>query len=249
MATQKLSSHEVRVPLKLSENLLMEQGVSAPKSTGTTSRSRSTKPRLGHFLEQKLIRSGRKHPCACGRVKDGDCAFNDTTLFCHNSPLSDQFRWHGQTWFLHRTNCGHTGACNLYKPWPPTDQRRSQRSKPNGTSVLGGDGYCLSSLLNGVRQWHVLNLNCAVLMSCATTSKPFTRLNTRAMSCCRCWLMRPGTTPNTGGMSSLCSTNSRPCGTNAVTLIASAKTTSAVLNSTGGCHERIRLPATKRPNP
>ena len=111
----------------------------------------------------------------------------------------------------------------------------------NGTSVQGGDGYCLSSLLNGVRQWHVLNLNCAVLMSCATTSKPLTRRNTRAMSCCRCWLMRPGTTPNTGGMSSLCSTSSRPCGTNAVTWIASAKTTLAALNSTGGGHQRIRL--------
>ena len=89
MATQKLSSHEARVTSRLSETLLGRQGVSAPKSTGTTSRSRSTKPRLGHFLEQKLARSGRKNPCACGRVKDGDCAFNDTTLFCHNSPLSD----------------------------------------------------------------------------------------------------------------------------------------------------------------
>ena len=110
MATQKLSSQEARVPSRLSENLLKEQGVSAPKSTGTTSRSRSTKPRLGHFLEQKLIPSGRKNPCACGRTKDGDCRSNDNTLFCHNSPLSDQFRWCGQTWFLHRANCGHTGA-------------------------------------------------------------------------------------------------------------------------------------------
>ena len=127
MTAQKLSSHEVRAYSRLSETLLGRQGVSAPKSTGTTSRSRPTKPRLGHFLEQKLTRSGRKNPCACGRVKDGDCTFNDTTLFCHNSPLSDQFRWRGQTWFLHRTNCGHTGACNLYKPWPPADQRHSHR--------------------------------------------------------------------------------------------------------------------------
>ena len=127
MATQKLSSHEARVTSRLSETLLGEQGVSVPKSTGTTSRSRPRKPRLGHFLEQKLTRSGRKNPCACGRVKDGDCAFNDATLFCHNSPLSDQFRWRGQTWFRHRTNCGHSGACNLYKPWPPADQRRNHR--------------------------------------------------------------------------------------------------------------------------
>ena len=127
MTAQKLSSHEARVTSRLSENLLGERGVSAPKSTGTTNRSRPTKPRLGHFLEQKLTRSGRKNPCACGRVKDGDCAFNDTTLFCHNSPLSDQFRWRGQTWFLHRTNCGHSGACNLYKPWPPASQRRNHR--------------------------------------------------------------------------------------------------------------------------
>ena len=128
MTAQKLSSHEAGLTSRLADPLLSKQVVSASKSTGTTSRSRSTKPRLGHFLEQKLIRSGRKHSCACGRVKDGGCRFNTTTLFCHNSPLSDQFRWHGQTWFLHRTNCGHTGACNLYKPWPPADQRRSQRS-------------------------------------------------------------------------------------------------------------------------
>lgn len=127
MTAQKLSSQEARVPSRLSETLLGRQGVSAPKSTDTTSRSRPTKPRLGQFLEQKLTRSGRKTPCACGRVKDGDCRFNDNTLFCHNSPLQDQFRWRGQTWFLHRTNCGHTGACNLYKPWPPADQRRCHR--------------------------------------------------------------------------------------------------------------------------
>ena len=127
MATQKLSSHEARVTSRLSETLLGRQGFSDPKSTGTTSRSRPTKPRLGQFLEQKLTRSGRKNPCACGRVKDGDCRFNDNTLFCHNSPLQDQLRWRGQTWFLHRTSCGHTGACNLYKPWPPASQRRSHR--------------------------------------------------------------------------------------------------------------------------
>ena len=127
MTAQKLSSRAVRASARLGDTLPTTQGVSAPKSTGKTTWSSPTKPRLGHPLEQKLIPSGRKTPCACGRTKDGDCRFNDNTLFCHNSPLSDQFRWHGQTWFLHRTNCGHTGACNLYKPWPPASQRRSHR--------------------------------------------------------------------------------------------------------------------------
>ena len=124
MASQKLSSHEARDTSRLSENLLGRQGVNAPKSIGTTSRSKTTNSHLGHFLEHKLTRSGRRNPCGCGRVKDGDCRFNDTTWFCHNSPLPDQVRWRGQRWFLHRTNCGHTGACKLFKPWPPADQRR-----------------------------------------------------------------------------------------------------------------------------
>ena len=203
MTAQKLSSHEARVPSRLSETLLGRQGVSAPKSTGTASRSRSAKPRLGHFLEQKLTRSGRKNPCACGRVKDGDCAFDDNTLFCHNSPLSDQFRWHGQPWFLHRTNCGHTGACNLYKPWPPADQRRTIGQRLNATSAPGGEGCFLSSLLNGGRQWHALNLSCAVLMSCATTSRPSTGRNTTMISYCRCLLKLPVLTPSSAAMSSL----------------------------------------------
>ncbi len=79
----------------------------------------------------KFTSSGKRNACpGCGRTKDGDCRFNDTTLFCHNSPLPSQFNWHGQTWFLHRTACGHTGACKLFKPWPPADQRRSHRPRP-----------------------------------------------------------------------------------------------------------------------
>ena len=78
---------------------------------------------------ERFIRSSKTNPCRCGRTKDGDCRSNDHSLFCHNSPLSDQFRWRGQTWFLHRTNCGHTGACKLFKPWPPANQRRSHRPK------------------------------------------------------------------------------------------------------------------------
>ena len=79
----------------------------------------------------KFTPSGKRNACpGCGRTKDGDCRFNDTTLFCHNSPLPLQFDWHGQTWFLHRTACGHTGACKLFKPWPPADQRRCHRQRP-----------------------------------------------------------------------------------------------------------------------
>ena len=127
MTGQKLTSHEVRDSSRLGEHLLPLQVVSASKSVDTTNRSRPTNRYLGRKSEQKLTRSSRRNPCACGRVKDGDCRFNDNTLFCHNSPLQDQLRWRGQTWFLHRTHCGHTGACNLYKPWPPASQRRSHR--------------------------------------------------------------------------------------------------------------------------
>ena len=130
MTAQKLSSHEARDTSRLSEHLLPLQVVSASKSVGTTNRSRPTNHHLGRKLEQKLTRSSRRNPCACGRTKDQDCAFNDATVFCHNSPLPDQFPWHGQTWFLHRTNCGHTGACKLFKPWPPADQRRKHRPTP-----------------------------------------------------------------------------------------------------------------------
>ena len=77
----------------------------------------------------------------------------------------------------------------------------------NVTSAPGGEGCFLSSLLNGVRQWHALSLNCAVLMSCATTSRPSIGRNTTVISYCRCCLMPPGTTPNTGGLSLPCSTS------------------------------------------
>jgi len=127
MATQKLSSHEARVTSRLSDNLLSEQGVSAPKSAGITCGSRPANRHLGRKLEQKLTRSSRRNPCACGRVKDQDCAFNDATLFCHNSPLPDQFQWRGLTWYFHKRDCGHTGSCTLFKPFPPKGQRQRHR--------------------------------------------------------------------------------------------------------------------------
>ena len=132
MATQKMSSQEARVPSRLSENLLGEKGVSAPKLTGMTRRSRPASHRLGRKLEQnqKLTRSSRRNPCAYGRTKDQDCAFNDATVFCHNSPLPDQFQWRGLTWFFHKRDCGHTGSCTLFKPFPPKGQRQKRRHIP-----------------------------------------------------------------------------------------------------------------------
>ena len=85
---------------------------------------------------ERFIRSSKTNPCRCGRTKDGDCRSNDDSLFCHNSPLSDQFRWRGQTWFLHRTNCGHTGACKLFKPWPPGVDIASPTNPPCAESQL-----------------------------------------------------------------------------------------------------------------
>ena len=127
MTTQKLSSQEARVPSRLSDNLLVEQVVSTTKSTGITCGSRPTNHRLGRKLEQKLTRSSRRNPCACGRTKDQDCVFNDATVFCHNSPLPDQFQWRGLTWFFHKRDCGHTGSCTLFKPFPPKGQRQQHR--------------------------------------------------------------------------------------------------------------------------
>ena len=127
MATQKLSSQEVRASSRLSDNLLVGQGVSAPKSTGITCGPRPTNHRLGRKLEQKLTRSSRRNPCACGRTKDQDCAFNDATVFCHNSPLPDQFQWRGLPWFFHKRDCGHTGSCTLFKPFPPKGQQQPRR--------------------------------------------------------------------------------------------------------------------------
>ncbi len=127
MTGQKLTSHEVRDSSRLGEHLLPLQVVSASKSVGTTNRSRPIKRNLGRKLEQKLTRSSRRNPCACGRTKDQDCAFNDATVFCHNSPLPDQFQWRGRTWFFHKRDCGHTGSCTLFKPFPPKGQRQQHR--------------------------------------------------------------------------------------------------------------------------
>ena len=103
------------------------QVVSASKSVGTTSRSRPTNHRLGRKLEQKLCAFQSAQPLRLWSNKDQDCAFNDSTVFCHNSPLPDQFQWRGLTRFFHKRDCGHTGSCTLFKPFPPKGQQQPRR--------------------------------------------------------------------------------------------------------------------------
>lgn len=88
----------------------------------------------------RLQRSGRNNPCpSCGRVKDGDCAFNSETILCHqgsdprptdNLRPGDTIVINGTVWALIRHNAGYSGCADLLKPHndrSPVPMTRAER--------------------------------------------------------------------------------------------------------------------------
>ncbi len=77
-------------------------------------------------MADRLSRSGPRNPCpACGRVKDADCAWGSEIILCHQGKEArptDQLRpgqtitVNGQVWALIRTNAGHSGCADLFRP-------------------------------------------------------------------------------------------------------------------------------------
>lgn len=96
----------------------------------------------------RLQRSGRNNPCpSCGRVKDGDCAFNSETILCHqgsdprptdNLRPGDTIVINGTVWALIRHNAGYSGCADLLKPHndrSPVPMTRAERRAHD--AVLG----------------------------------------------------------------------------------------------------------------
>ena len=64
--------------------------------------------------------SGRNNPCpACGRTKDADCRWNDTTILCHTGTdmrSGDTLTIAGTKWaFIHHKG-GFSGVAAVFKP-------------------------------------------------------------------------------------------------------------------------------------
>ena len=64
--------------------------------------------------------SGRNTPCpVCGRTKDADCRWSDSTILCHTGTdlrPSDTLTIAGQKWAFIRSNGGHSGRAAVFKP-------------------------------------------------------------------------------------------------------------------------------------
>ena len=80
--------------------------------------------------------SGRNNPCpVCGRVKDADCRWNDTTILCHSGTdmrPGDTLTIASQQWaFIHHKG-GFSGVAAVFKP----HRERSISRTPNTAQEL-----------------------------------------------------------------------------------------------------------------
>lgn len=82
--------------------------------------------------------SGRNNPCpVCGRVKDADCRWNDTTILCHTGTdlrSGDTLTIAGQEWaFIHHKG-GFSGVAAVFKPHREKEPSRGQRLQTPNTA-------------------------------------------------------------------------------------------------------------------
>ena len=90
-----------------------------------------------------MQKSGRNNACpSCGRVSDGDCRWDDHTIFCHvgetcrpdpTLKIGDTIDVSGQSWALVKVNTGYSGQAHLFKPHrpkPETSRRSYRPSRP-----------------------------------------------------------------------------------------------------------------------
>ena len=91
----------------------------------------------------RLKRSGRTSPCPiCSRKKDGDCAFNDQVVFCHQGEtqgppaslnIGDTVEKGEKVWALVKTDSGPTGRAYVFKPHQTSRRCRHQSGETNST--------------------------------------------------------------------------------------------------------------------
>ena len=86
----------------------------------------------------RLHYSSKQKPCPiCSRTKDGDCRWRAEWIACHTGAAANDL-WPGQTiealgqtWYLSRTNGGHSGTAHIYRPHRPGQRQHQHRSKRN----------------------------------------------------------------------------------------------------------------------
>ena len=92
----------------------------------------------------RLHYSSKQKPCPiCSRTKDGDCRWRAEWIACHTGAAANDL-WPGQTiealgqsWYLSRTNGGHSGTAHIYRPHRPGQRQRQHRSKRNTDTLAG----------------------------------------------------------------------------------------------------------------
>jgi hypothetical protein len=99
----------------------------------------------------RLHYSSKHNPCPiCSRTKDGDCRWGTEWIACHTGVAANDLRpGHtikalGQTWYLSRTNGGHSGTAHIYRPHRSGQRQRQHRSKRN-TDTLAMVATCRPS--------------------------------------------------------------------------------------------------------
>lgn len=87
--------------------------------------------------------SSRAKPCPiCGRTKDGDCRWGAEWIACHTGAAANNLRPGqtvealGQTWYLSRTNGGHSGSAHIYRPHRPCERQGEHRSNHNTDTLV-----------------------------------------------------------------------------------------------------------------
>lgn len=90
----------------------------------------------------RLHYSSKQNPCPiCSRTKDGDCRWGDDWIACHSGAAANNLRpgqiieANGCTWYLSRTNGGHSGSAHIYRLHRPGQRQRQHRSKRNTHSL------------------------------------------------------------------------------------------------------------------
>ena len=84
--------------------------------------------------------SGRNTPCpVCGRTKDADCRWSDSTILCHTGTdlrTSDTLTIAGQEWAFIRPNGGHSGRAAVFKPHRRQGKGGQRTHNPNNVKDL-----------------------------------------------------------------------------------------------------------------
>lgn len=90
----------------------------------------------------RLHYSCKQNPCPiCSRTKDGDCRWGAEWIACHTGAAANHLcpgqtiEALGQTWYLSRTNGGHSGTAHIYRPHRPGQLQRQLSSKRNAETL------------------------------------------------------------------------------------------------------------------